>query len=107
MNKFEIIDLDFNCNAGWGGGGNGVILLFCWVSLNNSELVKAVILAFSSIQKHFIREIHAKFGITNLPKSPDIVQNSDRGISDSQISGQSDQSKRNIVMTLEPVIILT
>ena len=90
-----------------GEGGNGVILLFCWVSLNNSELVKAVILAFSSIQKHFIREIHAKFGITNLSKSPDIVQNSDRGISDSQISGQSDQSKRNIVMTLEPVIILT
>ena len=45
-----------------------------WFSLNNSETVKA----FGSIQKHFIRDIHAKFG-----------QNSDRGISDFRISGQS------------------
>ena len=75
--------------------------------MDNSETVEAVILAFSSIQKHFIRDIHAKFGITNSPKSPDIVQNSDGVISYSQISGQSDQSKRKIVITLEPIIIST
>ena len=35
------------------GGGAGGILLPCWFSLNNSETVKAVTLAFCSIQKHF------------------------------------------------------
>ena len=33
--------------------------------------------------------LHANFGIPNSPKSPDIGQNSDEGISDSLISGQS------------------
>ena len=33
--------------------------------------------------------ICAKFGIPNLPQSPDIGQNSDGGISDFRISGQS------------------
>ena len=32
--------------------------------------------------------MYAKFGIPNLPQSPDIGQNSDWGISDFQISGQ-------------------
>ena len=56
-----------------------------WFSLNNSETLKA----FGSIQKHFIRDIHAKFGISNSIQSPDIGQNSDRGISDFRIFGQS------------------
>ena len=34
-------------------------------------------------------DIRAKFGIHNLPKSPDIGQNIDGGISDFRISGQS------------------
>ena len=45
--------------------------------------------SFCSIQNHFIRDIHAKFGIPNLPQSPDIDQNPDGGISDFRISGQS------------------
>ena len=52
-------------------------------------MVKAVTLVFCSIQQNFIREIRAKFGIPNLPQSPDIGQNLDGGISDFQISGQS------------------
>ena len=60
-----------------------------WISLNNSETAKAVNLAFCSIQQHFIRDIRAKFGIHNSSQSPDIGQNSDEGISDFQISGQS------------------
>ena len=50
-------------------------------------------------------DIRAKFGIPNLPQSPDIVQNSDVGISNFQISGQSFIKK--IVTTPEPVMILT
>ena len=45
--------------------------------------------SFCSIQNQFIRDIHAKFGIPNLPQSPDIDQNPDGGISDFRISGQS------------------
>ena len=41
--------------------------------------------AFSNI----LLETRAKFCIHNLPQSPDIGQNSDRGISDFRISGQS------------------
>ena len=54
-----------------------------------SETVKAVTLAFCSIQYNFIRNIHDKFGISNSPQSPDIGQNVDRGVSDFRISGQS------------------
>ena len=36
-----------------------------------------------------ITDIRAKFGIPNSPQSPDIGQNSDGGISDFRISGQS------------------
>ena len=36
-----------------------------------------------------MRDIRAKFGVPELPQSPDIGQNSDCGISDFQISGQS------------------
>ena len=65
-----------------GGGGGGDFIPPYWFSLNNSEMVKAVILAFCSIQQHFIRDICSKFGIPILPQSPDIVQNSEEGISD-------------------------
>ena len=52
-------------------------------------MVKAVTLEFWNIQYHCIRDIRAKFGIHNSPQSPDIGQNSDGGISDFRISGQS------------------
>ena len=68
----------------WGRGSK-----FC---LNNSETLKTVTLAFCSIQKHFIRNVHVKFGILYLPQFPDIGQNSAAGIagiSDCWLSGQS------------------
>ena len=61
----------------------------CWFSLNNPETVQAVTLPFCSFQQLFIRDICAKFGIPNLPQSPDTGQNSDGGISDFRMSGQS------------------
>ena len=64
-------------------------LLHCWFSLNNSEIVKAVTRIFCSIQSHFISDIHAKFGVPNLPQSSDIGQSSDRCIFNFCISGQS------------------
>ena len=60
----------------------------CWFFLNHSEKVKAVTLVFFSIQLHFIKDISAKFVITNLPQPPDIGQNSDGGISNFRISRQ-------------------
>ena len=77
-----------------GGGGGGVKITplppnWFWLSLNNSKTVRAVTLEFCSIQQYFIEDICAKFGIHNLPQSPDIGQNSDGGISDFRISGQS------------------
>ena len=61
----------------------------CWFSLCNSETVKAATLAFCNILLHVIKDVCAKFGIPYLPQSPDIGQNSDEGISDFRISGQS------------------
>ena len=52
-------------------------------------MVKAVTLVFCSIQYHFIWHICAKFGISFLPQSLDIAPNSDEGVSDFRISGQS------------------
>ena len=49
--------------------------------------------------------MRVKFDIPNTPQSPDIGQNSDRGISDFRISGQSLLKK--IVMPPEPVMTLT
>ena len=66
-----------------------VILAPYWFFLNNSEAAKAVTLEFYSIQYPFMKDIRANFGIPNLSQSPDIWQNSDKGISDVQISGQS------------------
>ena len=62
---------------------------FIPITLKISETVKAVTLAFCSIQWIFIRDIRAKFGIPNLSQSSDIGQNSDGGFSDFLISGQS------------------
>ena len=58
------------------------------LSLNNSEAIKTVALAFCSIHQHFIRDISAKICIPNSPQPPDIGQNSNEGISDFQISCQ-------------------
>ena len=60
-----------------------------WFSLSNSEKVKALTLVLCRIRKSFIKDIRGKFGVPNLPKSPEIRQNSNGGISDFQISGQS------------------
>ena len=77
-------------------GGNFTPLR--WFFLNNLEMVKAVTLAFcsisnininSNIHRNIIRYICAKFGICNLPQSPDIGQNTDVGISKFRISGLS------------------
>ena len=61
----------------------------CWFSLNNTEMVKAITLAFCSIQQHFTGAICTHFSIPNLCQSSDIRQNPDVGISDFRISGQS------------------
>ena len=74
-------------------------------------MVKAVTLVFSSIQYCFLGDIRAKFGIPNLPQSPDIGENSDGTISDSRICCQSLINKNchnsginnDIGMKLEPV----
>ena len=58
-----------------------------------------------------MRDIRAKFGIPNSPQSPDIGQNSDGGISDFWISGQSlikenchnSRTSDDIDMKLRPV----
>ena len=63
-----------------GGGG---LLVF----INNSQRVKALPLALTIIQQHFIRDVYTKFGIPYLPQSPDIGENSGMGISDFRISG--------------------
>ena len=87
----------------------------CWLSINNSETVKAVTLAFCSIQQHLIRHVCAKFGISSSPQSPGTGQNSDGGISDFRISGQSfikgichnSRTSDDIDMKLGPVTNLT
>ena len=86
MTKEEIMDEFFACPLTliWVGGR-----VKFWFSLNTSKTVNAVTLKFCSIQWHSIRDIRAKFGIHNSPQSPDIVQNSDGGISNFRISGQS------------------
>ena len=70
-----------------------------------------ITLTFCSIQYHFIRDIRAKFGISNSPQSPDIWQNSDGGIPDFRISGQffinencrNSRTSHDIDMKLGPV----
>ena len=87
----------------------------CWFFLKNSEMVKYVTIACPSIQLVqlvFIRDIHAKFGISNSPSSPDIWENPDGGISNFRISGQSfinknchnSRTSHDIDMKLGPII---
>ena len=74
----------------WEGRGREVISPSpCWFSLNVSETAKAVTVLFCSIQLHFIRDVRVKFGISNLPQSPSIEQDSGWGISGFRISIQS------------------
>ena len=79
----------------------GLIHPPCWFSLKDSQTVKVVTLAFSSIQQNFIKSFRAKFGVPNSPLSSDIGQNSDEGVSNFLISGQRIEKK--IVITPEPV----
>ena len=82
-----------------------------WISLNNSEAVRAITLALCSIQWHFIRVILAKISISYSPQSPDIRQNSDGGIFGFRISGQSlikenchnSRTSNDTVMKLGPI----
>ena len=73
--------------VGW--GGSNFTILPWWFSLNKSETTRAVTLEFCRIKHNFIRDVRAKFGIPNSPQSPVIGQNSDGGISDFRMSGQS------------------
>ena len=83
----------------------------CWFSFYNWQTVKAVTLTFYINQQHFIRDIRTKFGIPNLPQSPDIGQTSYGSISYSQIYGKSlikenfhnSRTNHDINMKLEPV----
>ena len=70
-------------------GGWGIILLPYWFSLNSSETVKVVTLAFCRIQQHSVKDVRAKFGILHPPRSSDIGQNSDGFFSDFRTSGES------------------
>ena len=87
------------------------ILLY---SLDNSETVQAVTLAFCSIQYRFIVDICGKFGMSSSPQSPDIGQNSDRDYFDFRIFGQSlikenlhnSRTSDDIDMKLGPVTTL-
>ena len=62
-------------------------------------MVKAVPLAFAAFSNLLLETLVPKFGISNLPQSPDTGQNSGRGISNFWISGQS--------LIKEHVMILT
>ena len=64
-------------------------------SFNNSEMAKAVILALCRFQHSvtYIKDICAKFGIHNLLQSPDSGQNSNGGISNFWISGESSMNE--------------
>ena len=85
-------------------------LPFCF-SLNNSETVKTVTLAFCSNQRNFVRDICIRFDVLNWAQYLDNGQNLDRGIFDFRISGQSlikenccnSKTSNNIDMKVRPV----
>ena len=60
-----------------------------WFFLNNPETLNTVTLTFCSIKQNFIKDVCAKFGIPILTQYQDIGQNSDKGISNFRIYGQS------------------
>ena len=101
LKKWVCIVGQFNLSlGGWKGNFTP-----CWFSLNNSETVKAATLALCNFQWHFIRDVRAKFGILYSPQSPDIGQNSERGIPISRFL--VNPLEKEIVITPEPVMILT
>ena len=82
----------------------------CWITLNNSEMVKVATLAICSSQQHFIRDIRAKVGI---PKSTQILSKTQTG-GIFWVSGQflvkenchNSRTSNDIGMRLGPVITL-
>ena len=82
----------------------------CWITLNNSEMVKVATLAICSSQQHFIRDIRAKVGI---PKSTQILSKTQTG-GVFWVSGQflvkenchNSRTSNDIGMRLGPVITL-
>ena len=65
----------------------------CRIFVDNSEVIKAVYLAFVSIKWHFIRHTDVRFHNSNLFQSQDIGQNSDGRIFNFWFSGQSLENK--------------
>ena len=65
------------------------LFLIQWLFCSMTYLVCDTTLAFCSLQKYLIRDVRAIFSIPYSSQSPDIGQNSDRGISEFRISGQS------------------
>ena len=89
MPKATVQSHRFWCTVNPNLGGGVILLPPHWFSVNNSETVEAASLIFFSIQLHLLKDVHTKLGIRYSPQSPDIGQNSDGGISDFWISGQS------------------
>ena len=65
------------------------LFLIQWLFCSMTYLVCDATLAFCSLQKYLIRAVRAIFSIPYSSQSPDIGQNSDGGISEFRISGQS------------------
>ena len=96
----------------WGGGGEFYTLpaLPCSFFCQNSKSCNPGILQHL-VTFYYIKDICFKFSICNLPQSPDIGRNWDRGISDFRISGQSflkenwhnSRTRNDIDMKLGPV----
>ena len=61
----------------------------CWFSLNNSETEKAISLAFAACSNILFETFAPNLVFLTHPQSPDIGQNSDKGIFNFRISGQS------------------
>ena len=76
----------FNPNVGGVGEEGGNVTPTVGFPLITQKRYKLQPWHFAAFSK---RDVHAKFGIIYSPQSPDIGQNSDGGISDFWISGQS------------------
>ena len=79
----------------------------CWFSPNKTASIKPITPAFCSIQKHFITDVHVKFGFPNSPQSPDIGQNSDGSISDFLIKGNCHNSRISDDIDMELGLVTT
>ena len=76
----------FNPNLGVCGG---YFLLPCWFSLNNLEMVKAAALAFAVFSNILLETFVPNLVFLTRPSLQILGKNSDGGICDFQISGQS------------------